>query len=115
MSDALSDISSLEPITTEQHHMRLNSGASTASSSDYDDGMSPHAFVIASQLMTMGVATVLPSFAIPPNPFFGSDGSVDIDSHNFSRFSDSPPPRRSVGLLEPKNTFLHHGLVPAFI
>ena len=62
----------------------------------------------------MHIATALPSFAIPPNPFFGPDGSVDIDSHNFSRLSDSPPPRRSVGLLEPKNTFLHHGLVLAF-
>jgi len=90
MSDALSDVSSLEPVASEQYHMRLNSGASTASS-DYGD------------------ATVLPLFAIPPNPFFGPDGTVDIDSHNFSRLSDSPPPRRPVGLLEPKNTFLHHG------
>lgn len=55
MSDALSDVSSLEPVTSEQHHMRLNSGASTASSSDYGDGMSPHAFVIVPKLIAMGV------------------------------------------------------------
>lgn len=55
MSDVLSDVSSLEPVTTEQHHMRLNSGASTASSSDYGDGTSPRAFVIVSKLMTMGI------------------------------------------------------------
>ena len=53
MSDALSDVSSLEPVTSEQHHMRLNSGASTASSSDYGDGTSPHAFVIVSKLIAM--------------------------------------------------------------
>lgn len=47
MSDALSDVSSLEPVSSEQHHMRLNSGASTASS-DYGDGMSLHAIVIVS-------------------------------------------------------------------
>jgi len=55
MSDAVSDISSLEPVTTEQHHMRLNSGASTASSSDYGDGTSPHAFVTVSKLIAMDV------------------------------------------------------------
>jgi len=91
MSDALPGISSLEPVISEQHHMRLDSGASTSSSSDYGD------------------TTVYPTFTFSPNPFFGSDGSVDIDSHNISRFSDSPPPRRSVGLLDPKNSFLHHG------
>jgi hypothetical protein len=55
MSDALSDVSSLEPVTTEQHHMRLNSGASTASSSDYGDGTSRHAFVIVSKLIATGI------------------------------------------------------------
>jgi len=116
MSDALSDVSSLEPVTSEQqHHMRLNSGASTSSSSDYGDGTSLHTIVIVSTHCNVHIATAFPSFAIPPNPFFGSDGSVDVDSHNFSRFSDSPPPRRSVGLLEPKNNFLHHGLVPSIV
>jgi hypothetical protein len=88
MSDESSDISSLEPVISEQHHMRLDSGASTSSSSDFGDAT---------------------AFTFCPNPFFGPDGSVDINSHNLSRFSDSPPPRRSVGLLEPKNNFLHHG------
>jgi hypothetical protein len=55
MSDALSDVSYLEPVSSEQHHMRLNSGASTSSSSDYGDGMSPHAFVIVSKLIAMGI------------------------------------------------------------
>jgi hypothetical protein len=39
MSDASSDVSPVEPMTTEQHHMRLDSGVSTASSSDYGDGV----------------------------------------------------------------------------
>ncbi|KAH9961501.1 hypothetical protein BC827DRAFT_1202439 [Russula dissimulans] len=90
MSDA-SDASPLEPIVSEQHHVRLDSGASTASSSDFDD------------------ASAYPPFDYYPNPFFGSDGSVDVDSHNFSRQSVSPPPRKVVGLLEPKNSFLHRG------
>lgn len=37
MSDA-SDVS-VEPIISEQHHVRLDSGASTTSSSDFGDGM----------------------------------------------------------------------------
>ncbi len=40
MSDASSDVSPLEPMITEQHHLRLDSGVSTASSSDYGDGVS---------------------------------------------------------------------------
>ena len=55
MSDALSDVSFLEPVTSEQHHMRLNSGASTTSSSDYGDGTPPHVFVIAYKLIAVGV------------------------------------------------------------
>ncbi|KAN0138314.1 hypothetical protein V8E53_003777 [Lactarius tabidus] len=92
MSDASCDVSPTEPMTTEQHHMRLDSGVSTASSSDYGDG------------------PAYPSFSFQPSPFFGSDGSVDPDSHNFSRCSDSPPPQKSVGLLEPKNSNFHHGV-----
>ncbi|KAI9456300.1 hypothetical protein F5148DRAFT_1277144 [Russula earlei] len=90
MSDALSDVSPLEPIISEQHHVRLDSGASTTSSSDYDD------------------APTYPSFNFYPNPFFASDGSVDTDSHNFATYSTSTS-RKSVGLLEPKNSFLHRG------
>jgi hypothetical protein len=40
MSDASSDVSPLEPMISEQHHVRLDSGASTASSSDDGDGVS---------------------------------------------------------------------------
>jgi len=91
MSDASSDVSPIEPVTTEQYHMRLDSGVSTASSSDYGDG------------------TACPSFGFQPSPFFSSDDSVNIDSPNFARYSDSPPPPKTVGLLEPKNTAFHHG------
>ena len=59
------------------------------------------------------IGPAFPSFSFQPNPFFTSDGSVDPDSHNFSRYSDSPPPPKSVGLLEPKNSNFHHGLVPS--
>ncbi|KAH9963433.1 hypothetical protein BGW80DRAFT_1438595 [Lactifluus volemus] len=87
MSDASSDVSPLEPMISEQHHVRLDSGASTASSSD--DGDAP----------------AYPSFGSHPTPFFGSDGTVDSDPHNSPRHSTSPPPQKYVGLLEPKNNF----------
>ena len=48
MCDASSDASPLEPIITEQHHMRLDSGVSTASSSDYGDGVSVSCLAIGS-------------------------------------------------------------------
>ncbi|KAI0267079.1 hypothetical protein BC834DRAFT_822972, partial [Gloeopeniophorella convolvens] len=50
-----------------------------------------------------------PSFNIYPKPFFGPDGSVDTDSHVFSRYSESPPPQKPIGLLEPRNSLSHHG------
>ncbi|KAI0301068.1 hypothetical protein B0F90DRAFT_1810269 [Multifurca ochricompacta] len=81
MSDASSDVSLLEPIISEQHHMRLDSDASTSSGSDFGD------------------APAYPSFSFCPNPFFGLDGSIFV----------FPTPRKSVGLFEPKNSFLHHG------
>lgn len=111
MSDASSDVSPVEPIITEQHHMRLDSGVSTASSSDYGDGVYLVFFAIGSEFISTHIAPALPSFSFHPNPFFGPDGSVDPDSHNFSRYSVSPPPQKSVGLLEPKNSSFHHGLV----
>ncbi|KAF8269233.1 hypothetical protein EI94DRAFT_1771331 [Lactarius quietus] len=98
MSDASSDVSPVEPMTTEPHHIRIDSGLSTASSSDYGD-VHPHAHI----------GPAYPSFNSQPNTFFGSDGTVDPDSHNFSRYSDSPPPPKSVGLFEPKNNTFHHG------
>jgi hypothetical protein len=55
MSDGLSDISSLEPVISEQHHMRLDSGASTASSSDYGDGTSLRAIGIVSKLIAIRI------------------------------------------------------------
>ena len=94
MSDALSDISSLEPITTEQHHMHKLLVQAPLVDSDYDDGMSPHAFVIASQLMTMGVAQFYPRSPFPPIPFFRFNGSppADIDSLAcFLKIFDSLP------------------------
>ena len=54
MSDELSDVSS-EPIISEQHHMRLDSGASTSSSSDFGDGASLHAFDIVFELIVMRI------------------------------------------------------------
>jgi hypothetical protein len=39
MSDSPSDVSPLDNVVSEPHHMRLDSGASTASS-DYGDGAS---------------------------------------------------------------------------
>ena len=55
MSDESSDVSSLEPVISEQHHMRLDSGASTSSSSDFGDGASLHAFLIVFKLIAMRI------------------------------------------------------------
>jgi hypothetical protein len=54
MSDASSDVSPLEPMISEQHHVRLDSGASTASSSDDGDGMYLFFiyYLLASELLT---------------------------------------------------------------
>ncbi|KAI0250171.1 hypothetical protein BJV78DRAFT_1128414, partial [Lactifluus subvellereus] len=99
MSDASSsDVSPLEPMISEQHHVRLDSGASTASSTDdFDVHHDAH------------IAPAYPSFSLYPNPFFDSNGSVDTESLNAPRYSTSPPPQKSVGLLEPKNNVFHHG------
>ncbi len=112
MSD-VPDVSPLNTVVSEPHHLRLDSGASTASS-DYDDGtcLCCSIYISVLILVTHIVAPAYPPFSFYPNPFFSSDGSVDTDSHNFSRYSTSPPPRKPVGLLEPKNSFLHRGLVP---
>ena len=56
MSDASSDVSPIEPIITEQHHMRLDSGVSTASSSDYGDGVFFFSFLaIGSEFILMRI------------------------------------------------------------
>ena len=51
MSDASSDVSPVEPMITEQHHMRLDSGVSTASSSDYGDGVSVSCLAIGHEFI----------------------------------------------------------------
>ena len=112
MSDASSDVSPIEPMTIEQHHMRLDSGVSTASSSDYGDGVFISCLAVGFEFIPHAhIGTACPSFGLQPTPFFSSDDSVDASSPNFSRYSDSPPPPKNVGLLEPKNSTLHHGLV----
>lgn len=55
MSDELSDVSSLEPVISEQHHMRSRASTSESSSSDFGDGVSLHAFVIVSELIPMRI------------------------------------------------------------
>lgn len=58
-------------------------------------------------------AHIAPAYpGLCPSPFFSSNGPLDTESLNTSRYSTSPPPQKSVGLLEPKSSFLHHGLVP---
>ncbi|THH20789.1 hypothetical protein EW146_g644 [Bondarzewia mesenterica] len=89
MSDGSSDS---EITTVEQYHIRHDSGSSTNSN--------------------ISNSASYPSFNIYPNPFFGGPGgTVDTNSHNFSRYTSPPPqlPQRAVGLLEPKNSFAHHG------
>jgi hypothetical protein len=98
-------------MTTEQHHMRLDSGVSTASSSDYGDGVFVSSRYWFQVHPNTHIGTACPSFGFQPTPFFSSDDPVDASSPNLSRYSDSPPPSKTVGLLDPKNNTLHHGLV----
>jgi hypothetical protein len=85
----------IEPISipTIHHHARLPSDASSSYSSA---SSSP---VIHS--------SPYPTFDLYPHPFFGPDGSVDTNSHNFSHYaSDSP---KMIGLMQPSANFAHHG------
>ncbi|KZV69332.1 hypothetical protein PENSPDRAFT_484073 [Peniophora sp. CONT] len=84
----MSDSSSSTPYTplNDNFHSRLNSGASSYSSS------------------SEGAA--FPSFDVRPEPFFHADGSVNVDSHNYSRLATPP---REVGLIQPKSSFMHNG------
>ncbi|KAI0321057.1 hypothetical protein OF83DRAFT_1081180 [Amylostereum chailletii] len=86
---AMSDDSSspLDHTSYDQHHLRADSASSSSS------GISEFAY---------------PSFNIYPNPFFNNDGTVNTDSHNFSRYTTPPPEQRPVGILQPKPSF-HHG------
>ncbi|KAI0044347.1 hypothetical protein FA95DRAFT_1497229 [Auriscalpium vulgare] len=86
----MSDASSASPVTPEQHHLRLDSNSSTTST-----GSTPASY---------------PVFNLYPNPFFASTGGVDTDPYAFTRHTP-PPSQKPVGLLDPKNSLLHHGLV----
>ncbi|TFK75340.1 hypothetical protein BDN72DRAFT_832201 [Pluteus cervinus] len=79
-------MSEAEPMYPEVHHLRLPSDVSSTSSN-----ASP---------------TASP-FDIRPSPFFDNTESVNLDSHNFT-----PSPiqtTKAVGLLQPSNSFTHHG------
>ncbi|KAF7362072.1 hypothetical protein MVEN_00552800 [Mycena venus] len=81
-----------EPISYDgPHHTRFPSNASSAS----DDSGSP----------------AYPTFDLYPLPFFGADGNVDPNSHNFAHYAaqQQQPPSPSVGLLQPSGAFSHHG------
>ncbi|KAJ7124933.1 hypothetical protein C8R44DRAFT_781834 [Mycena epipterygia] len=74
-------------------HSRLSSNVSSASSNlDSPSSVSPY-----------------PTFDLYPLPFFGADGAVNPNSHNFAYYAAQQPPSPSVGLLQPSSAFAHHG------
>ncbi|KAJ7668414.1 hypothetical protein DFH06DRAFT_1181616 [Mycena polygramma] len=81
-----------EPIPYGAHHTRFPSNVSSASSAlDSPSSTSPY-----------------PTFDLYPLPFFGADGNVDPNSHNFAHYA-AQPPSPPVGLLQPSGAFAHHG------
>ncbi|KAJ6603119.1 hypothetical protein B0H10DRAFT_2229877 [Mycena sp. CBHHK59/15] len=92
-ADEDSYMSEAEPILYGAHHTRFPSNVSSASSaSDSPLSASP----------------AYATFDLYPLPFFGPDGTVDPNSHNYSRYA-AQPPSPSVGLLQPSSAFAHHG------
>ncbi|KAF8160960.1 hypothetical protein B0H34DRAFT_857497 [Crassisporium funariophilum] len=83
-----------EPLYPDVHHSRLPSNASSSSSNTSD---SP---VVGS--------SDYPSFDLYPLPFFGSNDSVDPNSHSYFHYS-AQSPHSQVGLRQPTSTFAHHG------
>ncbi|KAJ7188492.1 hypothetical protein C8R46DRAFT_1054862 [Mycena filopes] len=77
-------------ISYSQHHTRFPSTASSAS--DSPSASPPY-----------------PTFDLYPLPFFGTDGTVNPNSHNFAHYAAQQPPSPSVGLLQPSSSFTHHG------
>ncbi|KAJ7928600.1 hypothetical protein B0H13DRAFT_1860457 [Mycena leptocephala] len=93
-ADEDSCMSEAEPISYGAHHTRFPSNVSSASSaSDSPSSASP----------------AYPTFDLYPLPFFGADGNVDPNSHNFAHYAAQQPPSPSVGLLQPSSAFTHHG------
>ncbi|TFK25511.1 hypothetical protein FA15DRAFT_590311 [Coprinopsis marcescibilis] len=86
-----------EPIYPQQHHLRLPSNASCASSGASDSPLSH--------------SPLYPTYDLSPATFFNPDtGTVDANSHSFSHYSQSSPSQSALGLMQPSpNSFVHHG------
>ncbi|KAH9485268.1 hypothetical protein JR316_0002175 [Psilocybe cubensis] len=83
-----------EPMYPDLVHSRLQSNASSISSSASDSPVTDSPY---------------PTFDLYPLPFFSNDGTVDPNSHNFSYYSRQVS-NSQVGLLQPSKAFVHHGL-----
>ncbi|KAJ6558547.1 hypothetical protein DFH09DRAFT_1163140 [Mycena vulgaris] len=93
-SDEDSYMSEAQPISYGTHHTRFPSNVSSASSTlDSPSSAFP----------------AYPTFDLYPLPFFGADGTVNPNSHNFAHYAAQQPPSPSVGLLQPSGAFTHHG------
>ncbi|KAF8626836.1 hypothetical protein AX15_004667 [Amanita polypyramis BW_CC] len=90
-SDSDVAMSDAEPYYPELHHIRTDSSVSSTSSAS----LSP---VIETP--------VCPPLDLYPHPFFSDEGSVDLDSDNFSYYSSQ---QAKIGLLQPSSSFKHHG------
>ncbi|KAJ7078887.1 hypothetical protein B0H15DRAFT_859620 [Mycena belliarum] len=87
-------MSDAQPFSYGTHHTRFPSNVSSASSaSDSPTGAFP------------GYS----AFDLQPLPFFGANGTVDLNSHNFAHYVAQQVPPSPVGLLQPSSAFTHHG------
>ncbi|KAF8659220.1 hypothetical protein AX16_001880 [Volvariella volvacea WC 439] len=91
-SDTDSLMMDAEPST--HYHTRLLSDVSSTSSNASDSPLATSPY---------------PSFNFNPLPFLDNTGSVNPDSHNFSHYVAQSQRSPSVGLLQPSNSFTHHG------
>ncbi|EDR09145.1 uncharacterized protein LACBIDRAFT_326529 [Laccaria bicolor S238N-H82] len=85
-------MSDAEPYT---HHLRIPSNASSTSSNASDSPLSH--------------SPAYPSFDLYPLPFFNGQGTVDLNSHNYSHYASQSPISPAIGLMQPSPSFTHHG------
>ncbi|KAF9559863.1 hypothetical protein CPC08DRAFT_637242 [Agrocybe pediades] len=87
-------MSDSEPLYLDMVHSRLQSNASSISSTALDSSLTP--------------SPAYPTFDLYPLPFFNNSGTVDPNSHDFAHYSRLSP-ESQLGLLQPQKSFVHHG------
>ena len=99
-------MSEAEPLYPNIHHSRLQSSASSISSSASDSPISGTRMHISySRNTTIHICAMAayPSFDVYPLPFFHNNSVVSNCD------SSALPPNSLVGLIQPSSPFIHHG------